>query len=96
MDSTTAEKIAVMQAYERGETIRWSLRHCTEWTPMSKKDNEEPRWNWEVKIYEIMPKPRIFSVYGDEHGPSLNTNGWKIKRGERIKLIEVLAEGITQ
>ena len=62
---TAAEKIAVMQAYERGEKIE--LFNGV-WV-----DCCEPVWNWDACNYRIAPKPleclvvtlneRLISVY---------------------------------
>lgn len=52
---TTAEKIAVMQAYERGEKIEIKMGRREEswesWTA------GEPNWNWPYNDYRVAPKP---------------------------------------
>lgn len=72
---TTAEKIEVMQAYERGEEIEYSV-------PFSGLDfakwdfPHEPNWNWERCDYRVKPKPVTTTLYyciykkGDEFGIS--------------------------
>ena len=55
--STTAGKIAVMQAYERGERIEMNDRdHRGSWDEMRKLDGE-PDWRWSVLDYRIAPPP---------------------------------------
>lgn len=54
MTKTTAEKIAVMQAYERGEKIEAKSNGVsTRWSV-----NYDPRWNWSSFDYRIAaPEP---------------------------------------
>ena len=53
MAKTTAEKIAVMQAFEEGKKIEIDIQdgrgfHCLGWIP---------NWNWEENDYRIKPQP---------------------------------------
>jgi len=62
---TTAEKIAVMQAYEDGKTIQVSMRgFASGVTPceLSKKSVKNPLWDWETYDYNIKKEPRTFYV----------------------------------
>ncbi len=55
--STTAGKIAVMQAYERGEPCEWRPRPLVgpyiDWQPVV----QQPQWNWCNTDYRIAPPP---------------------------------------
>jgi hypothetical protein len=55
--STLAEKIAVMEAFDRGEAVQ-SLPYLH----LNGAWREEPRplWNWAYCDYRIKPKPREF------------------------------------
>lgn len=79
--STTAGKIAVMQAYERGEAVisRYRKNSPDSWGVATTKDNEVHRyyWNWKDYDYRIAPPPaprsalqnarsRMKSVLADE------------------------------
>lgn len=59
--STTAGKIAVMQAYERGEAVisRYRKNSPDSWGVATTKDNEVHRyyWNWKDYDYRIAPPP---------------------------------------
>jgi hypothetical protein len=62
--TTTAEKIAVMQAFEDGEAIE--RLDCGKWSPF----NYEPSWNWYKYSYRIKPQPKI--IYVNEYSGILN------------------------
>ena len=54
--STLSEKIAIMQAFERGEKIEWIHKNddSDEW-----ESNIAPLWNWEEIEYRIAnPAPK--------------------------------------
>ena len=59
--STIAEKIAVMQAFERGEKVEVfyaAMSGRDLWIPLS-----APRWNWEETKYRITkPEPKLRKV----------------------------------
>lgn len=59
--STTAGKIAVMRAYERGEAVisRYRKNSPDSWGVATTKDNEVHRyyWNWKDYDYRIAPPP---------------------------------------
>lgn len=54
---TTAEKIAVMQAYEDGKTVLTKQYSMIKWSPMSGY-KDEPYWNWQVNDYKVKPEPK--------------------------------------
>lgn len=56
--STTAEKIAVMQAFERGE----KLEVCYLDDPWQPLGATNPRWDWSHCNYRIARKPRTAKV----------------------------------
>lgn len=64
--TTTAEKIAVMQAFERGETVDCST-NGTYWLSTS-----QPSWDWARFEYRIAPKPidlvKVLEEMGELHG----------------------------
>jgi len=62
--STTAEKIAVMQAFERGERIQVCNGGMGAWSHECKR----PLWNWEHCDYRIAPKPREWYAWVNECG----------------------------
>lgn len=64
--TTTAEKIAVMQAFERGDKVEfrtisggWAI-------------HEDPSWNWSNTEYRVAPKPidlvEVLREMGTLHG----------------------------
>lgn len=53
--STTAEKIAVMQAFERGEGIE--MVFLGKWMPCY-----TPTWDWMNREYRVTRKPRTANV----------------------------------
>jgi hypothetical protein len=57
MAETTAEKIAVMQAYVEGKEIQFCESGKETWLDLNLQDSE-PRWNWERCDYRVKPKPR--------------------------------------
>lgn len=92
--STTAEKIEVMQAYERGEKIESSTPSGI-WVPVG-----SPCWNWYAFDYRIAPKPlecwvvvssggNILEAHKDErYARAVSTNeAWRV-----VKMREVTDE----
>lgn len=64
--STTAGKIAVMQAYERGEEIEWRPSECIG-HPWQSPPCSGPAWGWSNTDYRIKPRePREFLI---RHNP---------------------------
>jgi len=65
--STTAEKIAVMQAFEAGKAIE----HTVKGKSLPWLDTDEPWWDWVSYEYRVKPEPLTFwvNVYPDgTHG----------------------------
>lgn len=54
--TTLAEKIAVMQAFERGEAIQ--CQHMRQ-GPHEWEDALLPSWNWDSYRYRIRPKAQL-------------------------------------
>lgn len=56
MTKTTAEKIAVMQAYENGDEIEARVFKFKEnaWFSLN---NLTPAWDWSTQDYRVKPKP---------------------------------------
>lgn len=53
------DKIAVMQAFERGEKVECrSALHYGKWG-----HSKDPQWNWRDFEYRIAPKSRYLNVY---------------------------------
>ena len=88
--TTTAGKIAVMQAFERGEACQWQYKEGDgdEWLKV-----EVPSWDWGVVRYRVKPKgPREFVIerrksdghFQKAHGGPVN-DAWEI-----IKVREVI------
>lgn len=55
---TTAEKIAVMQAYEEGKKIRIEFDFGTMVTFCIKSTHGELEWDWKKCKYEIVEEPK--------------------------------------
>ena len=55
--STTAGKIAVMEAYERGEPCEWRPKQVTEPQVDWQHVGQKPQWNWCNTDYRIAPPP---------------------------------------
>ena len=53
--TTTAEMIAVLQAFEAGKTIEY--RHKS-WGPSAWERAPTPTWNWDAYYYRIAPSPK--------------------------------------
>ena len=49
---TLREKIEVMEAFERGEEIEFSVENQNVWDY-----SDNPAWNWRDCVYRIKPKP---------------------------------------
>lgn len=58
--TTTAEKIAVMQAFEDGKKIEAGPPGTHYWGPQA-----TPSWNWELFNYRVKKEPREFWVNPD-------------------------------
>ena len=63
MAKTLAEKIAVMQAAERGEEIQLLYKYGLAW-----EDNSDPSWDWCNFDYRVKPKTQKFWVLFDTNG----------------------------
>lgn len=92
--TTTAGKIAVMQAFERGEPCEWQYQEGDgdEWLRV-----EVPSWNWDEINYRVKPRePREYWIVGNGH----MQNAWKTRAqaeqhakafpGEIVRLREVI------
>lgn len=57
--STTAGKISVMAAYDRGEAVQARRLGLAEWSmPKTRKDTgDDPCWDWSMYDYRIAPPP---------------------------------------
>lgn len=55
---TTAEKIAVMQAYEKGKKIRIEFDFGTSVTFCLKSTHGDLCWDWKDSDYEIVEEPK--------------------------------------
>ncbi len=65
MAKTLAEKIAVMQAAERGEEIemKFNSEERESWQKL-----DDPLWNWGEFDYRVKPKPQKFWVVFNKEG----------------------------
>ena len=63
MAKTLAEKIAVMQAAERGEEIEGRHLWSKSWMNIP-----TPTWNWDEFDYRVKPKPQKFWVVFNKEG----------------------------
>ena len=63
MAKTLAEKIAVMQAAERGEIIEYRLYGTPDWKMLFLNHAD---WNWAEFDYRVKPKPKKFWVIFNE------------------------------
>ena len=63
MSMTLAEKIAVMQAAVRGETIECAINGREDW-----ELNLSPAWNWDQFDYRVKPQPKVIWVNEYEDG----------------------------
>ena len=77
--SSTAGKIAVMQAHERGERIEYFCTITGRWLPAL-----TPQWSWANTGYRIEPrKPREFTVVvQDAVGPVVALEGWDHRQSD--------------
>ena len=64
MAKTLAEKIAVMQAAERGEEIEIRAYGSSKWHLLA----QYFAWNWRDFDYRVKPKPQKFWVLFDTNG----------------------------
>lgn len=73
---TTAEKIAVMQAYEEGKTIRIISPMFTHKLNKKKEDIAgTPNWNWGDLDYEVVKEPRtLYVAFRKETGEKWNSS----------------------
>jgi hypothetical protein len=94
--ATTAGKIAIMQAYERGEEIQCSIGRSGHWDTWI--IDSPPSWDWKTNAYRIKPRvPREFTlimtpgeeldylINGHDHKQSDYESGYKL-----IKVREVI------
>ena len=77
----TAEKIAVMQAFEDGEKIEYRIVNGVDWKLMG-----QPEWDWVYGDYRIKPEPkpatledRVKAEYGDYEVVMLEMTGDYLK-----------------
>lgn len=71
MAKTLAEKIAVMQAAERGEEIEIRACGCANWHLPA----QDFAWNWRDYDYRVKPKPQKFwVVFNDKNQLVAATN----------------------
>ena len=54
---TLREKIEVMEAFERGEEIEYSLINTNDWLSIC-----DPVWNWDTFTYRIKPKKQVIVI----------------------------------
>lgn len=71
--TTTAGKIAVMQAYLDGQEVHVRIKGSSEWHRVYPAGNaaSEPEWDWPGNEYRLKPlEPREFfvSVYPEDDG----------------------------
>lgn len=67
---TTKEKIAVMEAFERGEEIVCYGKRGENGTSFGKHLSvNDPQWNWETYDYRIKPKPTLRPWHGPSEVP---------------------------
>ena len=80
--TTTAEKIAIMQAYVEGKKLDYKHIYHKSWEPFTNLIETEPVWNWyqyEYRISPNQPKPKtLFKCY------LIGTYLYWIKDGEDI------------
>jgi hypothetical protein len=95
---TTAEKIAVMQAFEDGKEIQFRNNS----RPDSWIDCPNPAWNWEMTDYRVKPEPRV--IWVNEYSDGLNTWHYQTREDANInigrrariacrKFVEVMEDG---
>lgn len=65
--STTAEKIAVMQAHIDGKAIEF-CGFDTEQNPGDWITEAEPVWNWARRNYRVKPEPRSIWIAYEKTG----------------------------
>lgn len=63
---TLAEKIAVMQAAERGEQIEAKYKYASEWILTS-----NPAWDWGGFDYRVAPRTMEIVVVSWKRGPGI-------------------------
>ena len=65
MAKTLSEKIAVMQAAERGEILEYRQLGSTKWLLL---DSNQAGWNWIDFDFRVKPKPQKFWIVFDKNG----------------------------
>lgn len=83
---TTAEKIAVMQAYEDGKEIEYSYKDCPAW-----KRATTPTWNWSTTDFRVKPEPE-YIPFAFEDAEFLIGKAVKSKQKPLVLLIQVVYE----
>lgn len=80
---STAEKIAVMQAYEEGKQIQCLYEEI--WKDMDK----EPVWNWGLVEYRVKPEPCVRPYTFEELVEAIKEHGIAVqsKREDTIHTI---------
>lgn len=63
MAKTTAEKIEVMQAFERGEEVQYKHRDNLAWGTLLPLSQAEPIWDWSEFEYRLKPKIRSIELH---------------------------------
>lgn len=63
MAKTTAEKIEIMQALQRGEEVQY--KHCdnTAWGTLLPLSQAEPLWDWSEFEYRLKPKTKSVELH---------------------------------
>lgn len=87
---TTAEKIAVMQAYERGEKIICTILATNKRIVAQKgKTDEVPGWNWAAFNYDIAPKLNIRAYKNAEEVlAAIKEHGGYVKEGQTYRYLK--------
>ena len=88
---TLREKIEVMEAFERGEEIEYSLINNNDWRSIC-----DPVWNWDLYEYRIKPKPKqtvtiekwLCSIAEDSYYVIEGTKEFMSGRSEKVKLLD--------
>ena len=92
--TTTAEKIAVMQAYERGEDVEFYNYQLEKWIGLTGMTGMEPEWSWKKYYYRIKPKePKVIWLVKTEGRNIVHYSAASCPAGlKAVKYMEVIDE----
>lgn len=88
--NNTQEKINVMEDFDRGKTIRCTLRNNLHSIILKKSNGDEPTWDWSAYIYTVINDPITLKGFMFLHSSSSTVNRIFYYNKEHKDMVNVL------